>query len=73
MEYGIGQIIEIFHNSETIKLKIEADIVTGCTKCFFYSNKHNLCVRHLYKNMHNAYCSSVIRTDKKYIIFKKIK
>lgn len=73
MEYFIGQEIELIHNKKTIKLKIEKDNSLNCENCFFNSNKNDKCVRHLYKNMDDAFCSSAIRTDKQSIIFKQIK
>lgn len=73
MEYDIGQEIELIHDNKTIKLKIEEDNSLNCEKCFFSSIKGYRCVRHLYKNMCDAYCSSTIRNDKKSIIYKQIK
>lgn len=73
MEYEIDQEIELLHNGETIKLKIERN--NNCKHCFFNIEsdfgKFD-CIRNYY-NFSNAYCSSTIRTDKQSIIYRKIK
>lgn len=73
MEYDIGQEIELIHDNKTIKLKIEEDNSFNCKKCFFGRNKGRNCVRHLYSNMAEAFCSSVTRRDKNNVIYKQIK
>lgn len=72
MEYEIGQEIELLHNSETIKLKIEEDKTINCKNCFFRINKHDNCTKDVYY-MEDAYCTSMFRNDNKNIIFKQIK
>lgn len=73
MEYFIGQEIELIHNGENIKLKIEEDKTRNCEKCFFKVNNKSNCTRHDYNNMNDAFCTSMFRIDKKYIIYKQIK
>lgn len=72
MEYKIGQEIELLHNDETIKLKIEEDKNRNCKNCFFKPNWTSNCIRYIY-NMEDGYCTSTFRNDGKSIIYKQIK
>ena len=75
MEYRIGEEVELrLRNStnEVIKLKIEEK--SDCENCFFFNINENRCIQSSYCGiLGSADCDSLLRRDKKSIIYKLIK